>query len=448
MVGVRAAGPSATHSSVMNRIRSFVCLAAGVLAACGGAGVPAPAPAPAAAPADPCVAGSSSHPDAADTLVVAAPGTVAPRDVPVPRSAAERFAFAQVYQTLVRVDCEGRIAPGLAERWQADRAARTWTFFLRPDATFADGLPVSAADVVVSWEARAVPGPWAGGRDAALEAIGPHALMVRLDAALDSVPARFADPVYAVVRAADAGGWPLGSGAFTLAGDGDSTLLIPVARPTWPRLRIVPLGDARDAVDHGAALVFTRDLGALSYARSRGGYTDLPLPWDTVYALAAPAGWSGTPRDAELVEAVHVDARPGTAPDWWGDLLACLPDSGAAPAAGAARPTGVISYAMGDGIARDLAARLVALAPSGGTTRALDRDTMHDALGRGDGEAFVLALPRRTTDACGTAAGGLPFGWVLTPLVDVREHALVRDGAARWRVEADGALRFATDADR
>ncbi|HKI96179.1 MAG TPA: ABC transporter substrate-binding protein, partial [Gemmatimonadales bacterium] len=142
----------------MLKTRSFLCVAVGVLAACGGAGVPAPAAAP--SPADPCIAGSSSRPGAADTLVVAASGTVASRDVPVPRSPAERFAFAQVYETLVRVDCEGRIAPGLAERWHADRAARTWTFFLRSDATFADGLPVSAADVVVSWEARAVPGPW------------------------------------------------------------------------------------------------------------------------------------------------------------------------------------------------------------------------------------------------------------------------------------------------
>lgn len=428
----------------MLQTRSFLCVAVGVLAACGGAGAPAPGAAP--GPADPCVVGSRSGPvSAADTLVVAASGTVTPRDAPVPRNAAERFVFAQVFQTLVRVDCTGRVEPGLAARWQADRAARTWTFFLRPHATFADGVPVSAADVVVSWEARAVPGPWAGGRDAALDAVGPHALVVRLDDALDSVPARFANPVYAVVRPDDANGWPLGSGAFTVVGEGDSTLLAPVARPTWPPLRIVRVDDARDAVDHGAALVFTRDLGALSYARSRGGYTDLPLPWDTVYALAAPAGWSGMPHDAQFVEAVHVDARPATAPDWWGDLLACLPDSGAGPAV---HPTSVISYAMGDGVARDLAARLVALAPSGGTTRALAPDTLRDALGRRDGEAFVLALPRRTTDACATAAGGLPFGWVLTPLVDVREHALVKDGAARWRRDAGGVLRFATDADR
>lgn len=428
----------------MFRTRSFLYFAAGALAACGGAGLPAPVAVP--GPADPCTVGSRAGAlPAADTLMVAVTGTLSPRDVPVPRTAAERFAFAQVYETLVRVDCTGRIEPGLAERWEADRAARTWTFFLRPDATFADGLPLSAADVVVSWEGRSVPGPWAGGRDSALEALGPHVLRVRLDDALDSVPARFADPTYAVARPDDVGGWPVGSGPFTLVGEGDSTLLVPVGRPAGSRLRVVRTADARDAVDRGAALAFTRDLGALSYARSHGGYTDAPLAWDTVYAVAAPAGWPGTPHDAHFVEAVHVDARPATAPDWWGDLLACLPDSGGEAVTGR---TDVIPYPLGDGVARDLAARLVALAPSGGTTRPLGPGALADSLGHGGGDAFVLALPRRTADACATEAGGLPFGWVLTPLVDVREHALVKNGAARWRVDADGALHFVIGADR
>ncbi len=431
----------------MFQTRSFLCLAAGALVACGGAGLPAPAAAP--GPADPCVVGTRAEPaTAADTLVVGAPGTVSPRDVPVPRNAAERFAYAQVFETLVRVDCEGRIEPGLAERWEGDRAARTWTFFLRPDAAFADGLPISAADVVVSWDARSVPGPWAGGRDAALQALGPHVLRVRLDEALDSVPARFADPAYGIVRPPDAGGWPVGSGAFAIVGEGDSALLVPVGRAGGPLLRIIRTDDARDAVDRGATLAFTRDLGALSYARSRGGYTDVPLAWDTVYALAAPADWFGTPHDTHFVEAVRVEARPASAPGWWGDLPACVADSGGVPPAHGAGGMDVIAYPRGDGVARDLAARLVALAPSGVTSSPLAAEALRDALGReGDG-AFVLALPRRTTDACATAAGVLPFGWVLTPLVDVREHALVKEGTARWRVDANGALRYAMGPDR
>lgn len=52
-----------------------------------------------------------------------------------------------LFDTLVRVDARGRIAPSLAESWQIENDGRTFVFTLRPDAKFADGTPLDAAAV-------------------------------------------------------------------------------------------------------------------------------------------------------------------------------------------------------------------------------------------------------------------------------------------------------------
>lgn len=47
------------------------------------------------------------------------------------------------------------VRPAAAVAWSSDSDARTWTFALRPGATFHDGTPVTAADFTFAWE-RAV----------------------------------------------------------------------------------------------------------------------------------------------------------------------------------------------------------------------------------------------------------------------------------------------------
>ena len=59
--------------------------------------------------------------------------------------------FRQLYETLVRVDCHGRVRPGLAASWRLDANGRTWIVTLRENARFSDGAPVTAADVRASW---------------------------------------------------------------------------------------------------------------------------------------------------------------------------------------------------------------------------------------------------------------------------------------------------------
>ncbi|HYP46259.1 MAG TPA: ABC transporter substrate-binding protein [Propionibacteriaceae bacterium] len=58
-----------------------------------------------------------------------------------------------VYETLLKVDSDGKLQPLLAERWQVSKDRRTYTFTLHT-ATFASGRAVTAADVV--WSVRRI----------------------------------------------------------------------------------------------------------------------------------------------------------------------------------------------------------------------------------------------------------------------------------------------------
>ena len=57
------------------------------------------------------------------------------------------FSRMQVAETLVSVDADGRLAPGLATSWSAAQDGLAWRFRLREAARFHDGAPVTAAIV-------------------------------------------------------------------------------------------------------------------------------------------------------------------------------------------------------------------------------------------------------------------------------------------------------------
>jgi len=60
------------------------------------------------------------------------------------------MAAVNLYDGLVTVDKNGAIQPLLASSWEASSDATTYTFHLKPNATFHDGTPVTASDVVYS----------------------------------------------------------------------------------------------------------------------------------------------------------------------------------------------------------------------------------------------------------------------------------------------------------
>jgi peptide/nickel transport system substrate-binding protein len=77
-------------------------------------------------------------------------GVVGPLEQISPLSArtqAERNAVALVFSGLVRLGPGDSIVPDLAESWTADPGGTQWTFRLRSDATWHDGIAVTAQDV-------------------------------------------------------------------------------------------------------------------------------------------------------------------------------------------------------------------------------------------------------------------------------------------------------------
>lgn len=66
-----------------------------------------------------------------------------------------RFVWAQLYETLVRLDSDLKLTPGLAESWQPQEGSKVWVFNLRKDVKFHDGTPFTAQAVVYSYGDRA-----------------------------------------------------------------------------------------------------------------------------------------------------------------------------------------------------------------------------------------------------------------------------------------------------
>jgi Bacterial extracellular solute-binding proteins, family 5 Middle len=405
---------------------------------------PAPAlPAPGAAPSDTTCRLAPGPAAKRDTVAVALAEPIDPSHAPLPRNDAERFVFAHLYETLIRVDCAGRVLPGLAQSW--DASGDRWTFTLRDDARFWDGAPVTARDVLAAWRAR----DSTFAQSATV--LGDRTIAVRPPAA----PVQpLADPALAVTKRAPGGDWPIGTGGHWVSEtDAAGTLsAVPVRRGTLPALRIstVPAGRTRDALDEGSDLVITGDPAVLEYAATRPAYVDVPLDWNRTYVLLAPGHPDGLGdiRRESLRDAVHLDARPAESENgrfWLADLQACGFPGTRDTAVSAPRRQRVV-YDQSDRNAADLAARLVGLGTLGNHSAAtgLAPAAFAAALRAGGDAAYVLALRRRVFDVCRAALELPPWTWTgrVEPLLDVRPHALVRRGLPPLQVDWDGTPRI------
>src|SRR3989442_5970234 len=102
---------------------------------------------------------------ASDELIVAAPGDADSSSVG--SELGLHPVNANVYETLVRLTPDFRVAPQLATRWQP-RSRNTWRFHLRPGGRMHDGTTLTAA--AGGWAMRRVApgggGPLGGGAGA------------------------------------------------------------------------------------------------------------------------------------------------------------------------------------------------------------------------------------------------------------------------------------------
>jgi extracellular solute-binding protein (family 5) len=372
----------------------------------------------------------------AETLSVALPGPVDPAHAPVPLNDAERLVFPQLYETLIRVDCAGRVVPALAETWQVEADGKRWTFTLRGDAHFWDGAPVTAADVLASWrraDSLAVR-TWnaAALNDREVRVVVPEPADVK----------RLAVPSLAVTKRSPDRGWPIGTARYWISGRTAtaSPVIQPLAGAAGPpaptiAFRDVSGSDPRDVLDRGVGLLLTDDPAVVSYAGSRPAVATVPLSWDRRYVLLVPAGEAPGVDRADLVAAVHAEARADN--ERW-------PACPAGDSATTGRP--VLSlrrlvYDRSDRTARELAERLVARGVFGGGARvpavALAPADFAAALRDGSAWAYVAAIP--PADPCATAADERG----IVSLIAVHRYAVIRGGFPRLQLDADGSVRIA-----
>jgi len=426
---------------------------------------PTATPTPVAA----CVIGATQS-GAGDTLTLAIMTPVDWSHVPEPANAAERLAFAQLYETLIDVDCDGHASPALAASWTLDATKTRITLSLRHDAMFWSGKPLTANDVLAAWQ-----------RSAALSTssirlareivsgttvIDDHTLIVSLP---DTSWMVLASPALSIYEQQATARWAEGSGPYRIAEQAAPGvfLLMPIASQSAPYLRSAPApsGDPRDAIDAGSDLLVTNDPMALAYAVARPDLEAVPLPWTRTYALGIPGAAptiasallgpdsvSGALRASLAHEAVRAQARAAQPPYWWDGSPTCAstPDSLSAPRGASGRSNRVV-YRRDDAIARGLAERLVAF-DSHSIASGLSPNDFARVL-RGGGElAYVLDVPRASWSPCDDLIelrssapwliAGVGAHAQLLPLIDTRETAIINRNRVSATVDWSGTLHF------
>jgi len=224
---------------------------------------------------------------------------------------ADRDLVALLFRGLVRLGPGASVLPDLADRWTVGEEGATWTFHLRDDAQWHDGVPVTSADVVYTIHVLQDPeyrGPlaatWAQVGVAAIDSrtvrfeLGDPVGGFLQAATLPLLPAHILDGVPAASLADHAfAREPLGNGAFALVElTSDAAVLEPVLPPVVDPLE--PLGDAGPGVPDVRTprlarleLRFYDSAGALAAAFAEGevgSAGDLPAADALALAAATP----------------------------------------------------------------------------------------------------------------------------------------------------------------
>ena len=420
---------------------------------------------------------------------------VDPANAPSPTNDSERVLFRQVYESLLQIDCEGRVSSTLAAAWRSEDGGRSWIVSLRDDVRFADGAPLTASDVIASWSAAAGGGlrPRVSRYLESAVAIDERALTIVLRrSTVAEAPVILAHHDLAVARRSPGLPWPIGTRPIRVApgtarpdasGRSIITLVASAGRqgavtPEMPLLRITvaPGRDPRDLLDEGVDLLLTKDRAALDYAATLPHYRTVALGWRSTHVFVAarrrvPAGaLSVDARQTLAVDAIRGEARAAEGPFWWETMAECE-----VPAARAANPSEAprIVYDSGDAASRDLAERIVGLAtspggragsPASGHTAeilnalapgspgqafqraiGLTGDGLMAAQSRGADAGYVTTLDRDPLDPCLEWRGVAErMPWLMpdavVPLVETRLRAVVRRDRLSPVAERDGLL--------
>jgi len=419
----------------------------------------------------------ATHP--ADTLTVFVFDDINLAHAPWGRNREERFVFGHLYETLVNIDCHGKVQPGLAKSFLP--ASDGWMVELREDAHFWDGSPGTAKDVAACLN----PLFQSGIALDRIDVVDETHVLVHMSRRVSFHI--LAQPVFAIIRQATSRGIPMGTGSWRI--DEDTSVDDDVVMSPWiqgiPVVRFVrrSANDARDIIDGPADALISDDPTVIEYAATRSQVAFAPLAYDHAYFLLSPSrallsasGQYPPPlrlalKDDLALNVVSKDARRCMFfPTRW--------DCDFEPADFPSRqPTDLLDlqprmvYRAGDTVARDLAGRLVALAAMD-TTSSADARTLRQVvrelkpgvraygarndefaalLADGRDAAYIISLSPAVDSPCTTLWFADHARWVLkdsrfaacVPLIETRAHFIAISDRIGFIDDGAGSVRIA-----
>lgn len=401
-----------------------------------------------------------------------------------PNQAAKMRLTPLVFDTLVALDENNQPVPRLAISWKHDAAFKHWEFTLRPNVSFSDGGPLTAAGAADSL-AHSNPG-WK------VQASG-NQLAIDFDAPVPHLPALLALTQNAIVRRVE--NTLLGTGPFRIAefASGQRAVLVAnpdhwAGRPFVERIEVQFNRSARDQqVDFqvGKADIVEIPSDQLRRALSDSSVRAVASSPAELLAVVFDESRAGE-RDSKLREAAALtvdraavanlllqkQAEPayGLLPQWIGGyehLFRVAPDTAKARATLGRNnlPTVSLMYDYQDLAAKAVAERLVAGAREAGVPMQAVGENLLQREGNADARVVRInisstdcgaALERLSSDlglASLTAAGSarqcyeservLLEDHRVVPVVHVPAAYMATARVRNWRVRRDGSLPLA-----
>ena len=156
---------------------------------------------------------------------------------------------SQIFNGLTWIDDDSNIVPALAESWEISDDGTEYIFTLRQDVVFHDGTPMTARDVVATWEAgkepenayfyyyeEALTVEAIDDYTVRMETAEPNPLFLRRLAEWGVIPADH----YAAVGRDGLEQQPIGTGVMSAKLKRNSYCLSPTLKKEWVRSRIKP----------------------------------------------------------------------------------------------------------------------------------------------------------------------------------------------------------------
>lgn len=410
------------------------------------------------------------------SFVFAVTDSVLPERAPVPHNPAERVVFANLYETLVTVDCQGEVQPGLADQWSCTEDSTVWVFSIREGAVFWDGTRVTAPDIKTAWatsqdcpstDANASPWSWFQPKSRSVDAVDNRRLAIHLPEPQARFPMLLAHPATAVAVRRPGWTWPVGTGPCRLSASTPEPL--PELRcrpnthhprpPVWKHLvfHVLPQRDRRDLAATDTDLLLLRNQDERRFFADVPGFRTVPLPWDRLVLLVCPPEqnapdsrrWSDPVGQLDVAGGLtDVDARP------WPDLVfpagadgPCPQLTGPVAAQRAARRDwhlaakhldgDVLAYPTDDPAARELAHRLSALADAQVRAVALVPEALDFALTWQMAGAFIVSFDQQYPTGCLQLAALLgKAAWLQRAALDLPDPDAPTGGGADDLVQA------------